>query len=480
MSKTKEKKHALRPQFICRVVALLLAAALSMVLIIRAASAQEVSAPAPFPVGSTDVLCSSTQKCSDPNDSSTCVCEDNLSCEAPGTADEGAINLSERFRDKLRDVSIIFETWLYEAVSDIVEASYIQLQWLAIEMADWWDTMWYYGLQPSLQAMTRELNVDTTLQTLNLYTQADASALHELDLTLRRHALEDQGMRPGEQICVAGTMAGGYTRTTAFARAMRRAWEKESADTTLNTKDTPGQGSIAAANGLRYRNYLDNFCDPNSNTGKNLCNPAVKPQFYNSDIQVAKDFYNRLTISVDDPTDGEAYAKMVTSLIDNMVGVPAADPILKGSIESGRGRGVFIQRRSYIARSQALRSVPYMVASWRMPGSNMGQFVKDLRQNAGIDIGQISTNPSYKEIMHALSVDRFNSGTYAANMITDPVKIEMEKLSLSVFYLMQLRDYYQLLERTALTLAVQTSVLADQTSKMGGMNSTRPLKKAGP
>ena len=64
------------------------------------------------------------------------------------------------------------------------------------------------------------------------------------------------------------------------------------------------------------------------------------------------------------------------------------------------------------------------------------------------------------------------AATYAAEMMTDQSKIEMEKLDLSVFYLMQLRDYYELLERTALTLAVQVSVLTDQQS-MGNNNLWR-------
>ena len=73
-----------------------------------------------------------------------------------------------------------------------------------------------------------------------------------------------------------------------------------------------------------------------------------------------------------------------------------------------------------------------------------------------------SPPPSYKEILHAISMDRFNSGKYAMSMIAEESEIEMEKLILSTFHLMQLRDYYELLERTALVLAVQVSIRADQ------------------
>ncbi len=47
-------------------------------------------------------------------------------------------------------------------------------------------------------------------------------------------------------------------------------------------------------------------------------------------------------------------------------------------------------------------------------------------------------------------------------MIADESEIELEKLTLSTFYLMQLRDYYELLEREALTLTVQVSLMAEK------------------
>jgi hypothetical protein len=101
--------------------------------------------------------------------------------------------------------------------------------------------------------------------------------------------------------------------------------------------------------------------------------------------------------------------------------------------------------------------------------------VDDLRQNAGLPEGAVSKNPSYKEIMHAMSIDRFDSGKYAAGMITDETKIQMERLTLSAFYLMQLRDYYELLERTALVLSVEVSTQLDKT-RLPNVNQAVPVR----
>jgi hypothetical protein len=42
------------------------------------------------------------------------------------------------------------------------------------------------------------------------------------------------------------------------------------------------------------------------------------------------------------------------------------------------------------------------------------------------------------------------------------VKVEQEKLRLATFTSILLRDYYELLERTALALAVQVAVMAEE------------------
>ncbi len=220
------------------------------------------------------------------------------------------------------------------------------------------------------------------------------------------------------------------------------------------------------------------------------CGANIDPTLTNADALPVKFLFNNLTIPVDSTaaapnggTEGQNAEAGVEDLINNMVGLPAMDAIVLSALTTTTGEQGYLTRRSYLARYAAIRSVPDMIAGWRMPGSRMGQWVADLRQSGGVAIGNTSKNPSYKEIMHALSIDRFNgiddptggASPYAVKMMTDPSKIEMEKLDLSVFYLMQLRDYYELLERTALTLSVQVSVMADQQS-MENVNSTAPMK----
>jgi len=159
----------------------------------------------------------------------------------------------------------------------------------------------------------------------------------------------------------------------------------------------------------------------------------------------------------------------------NMVGSTAAESISEGALKSVTGQETFLNRRAYLAKHAALSAVPQLVTGWRVPGSRATAPVEGLRKAAGVPEEAISKNPSYREIVHAATVDRFNSGKYAIGQITDESAIEMEKLMLDAFYLMQLRDYYELLERTALALAVEVSLMADDVP-LPNVNTVVPLK----
>lgn len=437
-------------------------------------------------------------------------CVPGESCEAPGTTQNAATFLTNDLLTALSEAasgSDGLEQWLFTYLSDILESEYDQLAWLENEMIDWWNTMWYYNLLPGLQSMARQLNIDLALQALQMQENADVSSMQTAERTLATHGITDQQMlSPEEQVCVAATGGGGLTRASAFGRAMRHVWETQALMGGLNTildvnrNPNPGAASAAGSDQKRYQDWQNVFCDPlGFSVAIVPCGKNVDTNLTNADVLPVKYLFNNLTINVDDKTqtsagnggtEGQNLERAVEYLINNLVGLPAMDAVTQAALTTPVGEEGYLTRRSYLARYAAIRSVPDMVAGWRMPGSQMSKWIADLRENSGVsanlleDSGNanglvladgISNNPSYKEIMHALSVDRFNSGIYATEMITDPAKVEQEKLQISAFYLMQLRDYYELLERTALTLAVQVSLMDDQQS-MANANSAAPTQ----
>ena len=130
--------------------------------------------------------------------------------------------------------------------------------------------------------------------------------------------------------------------------------------------------------------------------------------------------------------------------------------------------------RSYLARQNVARAPIELIASRRLPTlsaektANTVSLVKTLREQLGIPLSDIEgDDTSYKEIMSAMSREKFQSGTYNLDTLDSIENIERESLVLSVFYLMQLRDYYELMERTILALAVQTSIEIGQDASTG-------------
>ncbi|MEZ0225636.1 MAG: hypothetical protein ACAH83_13855 [Alphaproteobacteria bacterium] len=358
----------------------------------------------------------------------------------------------------------------------MMNALLVRLNDTELDMIDWWDTMWYYNLRPAMQAMTRQLNTSTAQQTEDFQSGMDAFQEDQTNMeAMQTENKNHQTTRVSEPACVAATASGGMGRVTSIARGMRQGWQDDIQADGTNRRYTSGTTARPSAAGAAAKLQRDSatfestFCDPNDNGGHNVCagpTPVDKygNSYANADTQVTKNLYNKLTMQVDDPVDGPNEAKVAKAVVDNTMGDPTGDPMPVAAMASPQGQELWLQRRSFLARYGAIRSVPQLIAGWRMPGSKLGQWIKELRTDAGVptNTGEMSDNPSYREIVHAISIDRFNSGKYANNMISDDGEIEMEKLTLSSFYLMQLRDYYELLEREALTLAVQVSMMADK------------------
>ncbi len=361
---------------------------------------------------------------------------------------------------------------------------------------DWFETMWFYNLKPALMDMTDQQNTSNSDQVRAFQGGQDTSDSNMVNVGHQEQQVKDaRTFRLSENgACPGAAAAGGGQRAYNLSREVRKSVQK---DTTiadgLNVRNTPAAKGRGARNEVRSAAYETLFCNPTDNGGDSQCRGTPVPGLANADTKPSATLYGSLTIPMHDTTAlpgtpppgitnrGEAYETAAKEMVTNMTGDPTADPIPPEAMVSAQGVEEFIDRRSHVARVAAIRSVPQLGVSWRTPGTRLGQMVTELRneggtpsncaageatiQTAGPTQGapcDISDNPSYREVMHAIAVDRFTTGRYANDMTTNESDIEMEKLTIESFYLMQLRDYYELLERMALTLAVQVAISADQ------------------
>ncbi len=357
------------------------------------------------------------------------------------------------------------EGYLGGIVDQMMMALMDRLNDIELEYIDWFDTMWFYNLEPAMKDQTDQINTATADQTQTFQGGQDAEDEDQINQGVMVQEQKNTAiMQPSENgPCVGGSTAGSSARGYNIGRHLKLAMQKDTFDDGLNRKGTPSAQGQAAKARIRNTNYKDVTCNPDDNDGNNNCGASTgAPALYNADTKASKTLYGSLTIPLHDPANGAKYETAVKALLDNMTGDPTPNPMTADVLKSSEGQEEWMDRRSHLARMAAVRSVPNLGISWRSPGTQLAKYVKELREAAGVPTPEISDNPSYKEVIHAVAVDRFNSGKYAQNTMTNPLDIEMEKLTIDSFYLMQLRDYNELLERMALALSVQVAMMVDE------------------
>jgi hypothetical protein len=347
-----------------------------------------------------------------------------------------------------------------------------------------WEGNWNGDLLPAHQKMARQIHTEIINQAVYWARMLDARRMLGTGgagdiggraaggtLGMNKTDLEDRRTFDGnENSCQVATVGGGYSRASGMASVFRESFQKTSVDASLNTKGSKMERGGTSEITRRNDDYNNIFCNPDDNAGVNTCSgEANDPDLYNADIQATRLLFNTVTNPSSNPGDkGLKFAKATEALLENLVGTPAAEPIPGAVLATDPGKELWMKRRSYMARYLALRSVPNLISSWKMPavGGSVNQWLRELRGGKTapplLPDSELSQMASYREIVHALSIDRPNSSAFASSLIAPQTNLESEKLMQSSFYLMQLRDYHDLLERTALALAVQVAVQVEE------------------
>lgn len=387
-----------------------------------------------------------------------------IPCALIGTTSQQTPSIQSNFQTYLNNAVEDIKDHSGPALDKLVEAMFLSIDRVEERLIEWWQVMWYLDMRPALQDLTGQLGgVVNADQARTLASMHDAQDQALIQNEHQKAELADrQQLQSSDLMCTAATnVAGGGNRAVVLARAVRESRERERADRSFNNLNTPGDDGVAEHVNDKWRKYLSTTCNPDANGGNAGCaTPGPHPD---ADVNVAKNLYNELTINVKDP----ARMTALESMTENLIGPVMTNPIPPAALNTPTGRETVLMRRSYYARKDAAHAIPNYLTSARMPGGRNGPWLKAMRNGVGI-VPQdgLSDNPSYREIMHAMTIDRFYNGTYGLDINDEPSNVRREKLVQSTLYLMQLRDYYELLERMALVLAVQVSAMAD--ARTGG------------
>jgi hypothetical protein len=343
-------------------------------------------------------------------------------------------------------------------------------------LLQWFDTFWYYNLLPALKAQTEQLTVRDVDHDKVIGTFADAREANRAGLDIAVQEVEAQReQRINENACVAATVVGGMARANVISNAYNTAAVQERLPRTSNTVGTPAARGPAADSQARWVDYTANYCDPNANAGASGC--ATAGPLAGRDVDVTGEIFANDTIDVRDPNQKKVIDDLAVTLIEPR----AADPVPAAALSSPQGQEQMLDVQSYRARRQAAYDSYYFVVSKRVPGSDTGTFVKEIRDSAGID-GSLtaggpggSYNPSHNEVLDVMTNERFKTGQYAVSQIDEPENNQAELVVQQAFQAMRTNDLIELMDRYSLLLAAQ---VGPEVTKSHGMSNKAEARSA--
>src|SRR5690606_4317707 len=112
-------------------------------------------------------------------------------------------------------------------------------------------------------------------------------------------------------------------------------------------------------------------------------------------------------------------------LVENIAGTENPKAIPSAELNSLPGQREYLGRRARMAKRAAAATLPLFSAGLRTEGSDMEAWVQEFADRTGSTI-PVSPNPSYAELMHAMTRYKPATGHYGAEMITTPLNIERE------------------------------------------------------
>ncbi len=343
------------------------------------------------------------------------------------------------------------------------------------------DNWWKKSFLPSLKDMTAQLYSYRIFETWELGRMMDAvdttrAARAEQEERLTSH----QGITPNQSVCVEGSAITALDQNQLTAIPLTQGFVQDM-DRRLEGVDVKQAGSpssyahFGSANGydiaIRWDQYCNEFFDPKSNDGINVCpgNPNTAPNngiVMNGDINV-EGFLLQDTLDMNNPHIYAAAQAMLINLIEPFI----PDRVPTAVINTPQGEEYIISLQHLEAINNIAASVVGGIISRRaaLPPTDtaMAQKILETRESVGIPdcsaahppgTACASTTPSYNEIMDTMTQERFYDPRYFTRVENDIGAIKQEQASVDAYTTVQMQDIYQLQEQINALLAARAAL----------------------
>jgi hypothetical protein len=160
----------------------------------------------------------------------------------------------------------------------------------------------------------------------------------------------------------------------------------------------------------------------------------------------------------------------ISAQLQNLVQPQTLEPVTDDVLQSPHGQEVILKREHLKAVQNLVYDVVGGIISRRasipMGGNSVATKIGEIRERAGIDPSRISGSgaagappePSYNEIMLALTKERFFDPEYYARMANDQGAIEQEQTSINAYATITLQDIYKMHEQINALLAARAAM----------------------
>ncbi len=328
---------------------------------------------------------------------------------------------------------------------------------------DWFDN----EMLPAMKDMTAQLSASVVDQARQMGTAMDSHNLSKNARMLQDYELQEKKkIQPNEHSCVPATSVHAQSQTLSTSNALEAGFRYTGNQRAGNAPGQAGASSPAKDQLQRWNDFCKYFLDTDTNAGLNSCpSPSTAGTIPNGDIDV-EGVLMQDTIDLANADQFHA----VETIMDNLV-QPDTDEVLPDNVVDSPSGQELILKREHI---KAVRNLAYDViggiisrrASIPMGGNSVAAKIGEIRTRAGVDPSRISGSgatgaaqePSYNEIMLALTKERFFDPEYYARMANEGGALKQEETSLNAYTTITLQDIYKLQEQINALLAARAAM----------------------
>lgn len=313
------------------------------------------------------------------------------------------------------------------------------------------DKWWVNDAFPQIKKLTSQLSAFMIGQTQAQAVSQDATNVAAF--VSDKQELETRTVidyTPNEYSCVVTSNISALAKAYAVSEEMTESYKRLMERRNISAPNTDFEGGDTAQEKKRWENYCQYFNDPDSNNGGNACtDPQTAGSAMNGDIDIEGVLFKD-TIDMTDP----AMLSAAENLIFNIVQPHIDERLISGLEDSSEGRETVLKMQHLAAIRNVATHVVSSIIARRAPVSQVnvsgiatGTLIGEIRKNAGIAPEDISANPSYNEIMLALTKERFMDPTYYIKVQDRPSVLVKEQANLEAFINLQLNDIYKIQEQ---------------------------------